>query len=68
LENSFFNWTGVPSVFLLDDLSALKEITKPCLSNHARCRISFVSQIIPQQMICLSKKNLKPALLRPAVK
>jgi len=48
LENSFFNWTGVPSVFLSDDLSAMKEITKPCLSiNRARCRVSFSSQIIP---------------------
>jgi hypothetical protein len=48
LENSFFNWTRVPSVFLSDDLSAMKEITKPCLSiNRARCRVSFFSQIIP---------------------
>jgi hypothetical protein len=28
LENSFFNWTGVPSFCLLDDLSTMKEITK----------------------------------------
>ncbi len=56
LENSFFNWTGVPSVFLSDDLSAMKEITKLAYQWIARVAASHsLLKSSRQRMICLSK-------------